>query len=60
MATVLLVERVEAARNATRLGEWKQALELLDVDGASDSTECLEVRAEASYGAGDFEGCVGS
>ncbi len=60
MATDALRERVEAARNATRLGEWKQALELLDVDGASDSTECLEVRAEASYGAGDFEGCVGS
>ncbi len=60
MAIVLLVELVEAARNATRRGEWNRALELLDVDGASGSAECLELRAEAFYGAGDFEGCVES
>jgi tetratricopeptide (TPR) repeat protein len=60
MATDALAERVEAARRAMGLGEWIQALALLDVAGASDSAECLEVRAEASYGAGDFEGCVGA
>ena len=42
------------------LGEWTQALDLLDIDGASDSADCLEARAEAAYGAGDFEACVGS
>ncbi len=42
------------------LAEWTQALDLLDVDGACDSVECLEARAEAEYGAGDFERCVGS
>ncbi len=60
MATDALAERVEAARSAIRVGDWQQALQLLDVDGAGNSADCLEMRAEASYGAGDFEGCVGS
>ncbi len=60
MATDAPGERVEAARNAARLGEWQQALELLEIEGASASPECLEVRAEAFYGAGNFEECVGS
>jgi tetratricopeptide (TPR) repeat protein len=42
------------------LGEWTHALDLLVVDGASDSADWLEARAEAAYGAGDFDGCVGS
>ncbi|MGB7879350.1 MAG: hypothetical protein WBL31_11350 [Ilumatobacteraceae bacterium] len=60
MATDALAERVRAARRAMELGEWTQALDLLDIDGASDSADCLEARAEAAYGAGDFEACVGS
>ncbi|HUS43817.1 MAG TPA: hypothetical protein VMY16_14230 [Ilumatobacteraceae bacterium] len=58
MATDQLAERVEAARTAIRLGEWQQAIDLLDVDGARESAECLEALAEASYGAGSFEACI--
>jgi tetratricopeptide (TPR) repeat protein len=49
---------VDAARRAIRDGEWRQALDRLRGPEADSSPECLEARAEAAYGAGDFEGCV--
>ncbi len=60
MATDALAERVRAARRAMELGDWTEAVHLLDVEGAAGSADCLEARAEAAYGAGDFDGCVGS
>jgi hypothetical protein len=48
---------IEDARAFVALGEWQAALESLEgVDGAS--TDGLELRAQAAYGAGDLEGCV--
>lgn len=49
---------VAAARRAIREGEWRQALDSLRGQEADSSPECLEARAEAAYGAGDFEGSV--
>ncbi len=60
MATDALGERVRGARRAMEQGEWAEAVRLLDVEGAADSADCLEARAEAAYGAGDFDGCIGS
>jgi tetratricopeptide (TPR) repeat protein len=51
-------DRVAAARRAIREGQWRQALDSVCGEDASSSPECLEVRAEAAYGVGDFEGCV--
>ena len=39
-------------------GRWREALDLVAGEDASSSAECLEVRAQAAYGAGDFEVCV--
>jgi hypothetical protein len=60
MGTEPLDDRVEAARRSILLGEWSEALDLLDGEEALTSPACLEARAEAFYGAGDFEACVGS
>lgn len=47
------------ARAATERGEWSRAVELLDiVDRSGVSAEALELRAQAHYGGGDFEGSV--
>jgi tetratricopeptide (TPR) repeat protein len=53
-------ERIDAARRAIALGDWSRALDSLEIDPSMESTELLELRADALYGAGDFEGCVGS
>lgn len=53
-------KRVAAARRAIRDGAWRSALDSLSGEEASSSPECLELRAEAAYGAGDLEGCVQS
>ncbi len=47
------------ARRAVELGDWTTALELLDSDADElDAAERLELRAQASYGAGEFEASV--
>jgi tetratricopeptide (TPR) repeat protein len=53
-----LDERLADARRSVRQGRWREALDLVAGDEASASPECLEVRAKAAYGAGDFEVCV--
>jgi tetratricopeptide (TPR) repeat protein len=53
-----LEERLAEARRSVSRGRWGEALELVEGDDASASPACLEVRAEAAYGAGDFEVCV--
>jgi tetratricopeptide (TPR) repeat protein len=53
-----LDERLADARRSVSEGRWREALELVSGEDASSSAECLEVRAEAAYGAGDFEVCV--
>jgi tetratricopeptide (TPR) repeat protein len=58
MTTDALAERIDSARRAIRVGQWHEAIDLLDVEGARDSTAGLEVLADASYGAGRFEACV--
>jgi tetratricopeptide (TPR) repeat protein len=51
-------ERVAVARRAIHDGQWGRALDALSGPDAGSSPECVETRAEAAYGAGDFEGCV--
>jgi tetratricopeptide (TPR) repeat protein len=53
-----LDERLADARRSVSEGRWRAALDLLAGEDANSSAECLEVRAEAAYGAGDFEACV--
>ena len=53
-------ELVRSAREALARGDWQVALDLISSDEGSRSPACLEVRAEAAYGAGDFERCIGS
>jgi tetratricopeptide (TPR) repeat protein len=55
-----LADRVDLARRAMRAGRWREALDAVSDEDVAVSPELLEVRAEAAYGAGDFEGCVGS
>lgn len=59
MGTEALDERVVAARRAIRDGQWRRALDALS-DEVCSSPDCFELRAEAAYGAGDFEVCVQS
>jgi tetratricopeptide (TPR) repeat protein len=48
-----------AVSEAAGRGEWQRALDLLDGCGHEMSSAAgLELRAQASYGAGDFEGSV--
>jgi hypothetical protein len=48
---------IKDARAQVARGEWQAALESLEgVPGSS--SEGLELRAQAAYGAGDLEGCV--
>ena len=63
MAPHRLDERIAAARREIASGDWHAAVDVLALDASADaaeSAELLELRAEALYGAGDFEGCVGS
>jgi tetratricopeptide (TPR) repeat protein len=53
-------ERIDVGRRAIARGDWSEALDALEIDPSTQSAELLELRAEALYGAGDFEGCVGS
>ena len=46
---------VDEARAALDRGDWRRALELLAGENTDDS---LQIRAAASYGAGDLEGTV--
>ena len=50
--------RVAVAQQAIRRGDWRVALDAVGDDDVLQSPECLELRAEAAYGAGDFERCV--
>ena len=59
MGIEALDERVVAARRAIRDGQWRRALDALS-DEVCSSPDCFELRAEAAYGAGDFEVCVES
>ena len=52
-------EVVASAREALAQGHWQRALDLVGGDEAATSPECLELGAEAAYGAGDFERCIG-
>jgi tetratricopeptide (TPR) repeat protein len=60
MADDGLDARLGAARAAIRMGEWRRALEVLDAADPGESAEFLQLRAEAAYGAGEFETCVSS
>ena len=51
---------VEAARAAVDRGDWVGALELVSGPDADRDVEALEVRAQAAYGAGEFETAVGA
>lgn len=41
-------------------GEWARALTLLDAATGPEGQVAVELRAQAAYGAGDLEGCVGA
>ena len=48
-----------AVRVAVEQGDWRTALDaLVAVPVDVDRAEALELRAQAAYGAGDFEVCV--
>lgn len=50
---------LDEARAALEQAEWQRALELLASSGPAASTAAgLELRAQAAYGSGDFEGAV--
>jgi hypothetical protein len=50
---------LQAARVAVERGDWQLALDLLEEIGpAAESAEGLELRAQATYGNGDFEPSV--
>lgn len=52
-------DRLAEARAAVGRGEWQVALDLLSgVEGDEARAGALELRANAAYGAGDFEGAV--
>ena len=48
------------ARQAIAQGDWQRALEAMSGADVPDTPERLELRADAAYGAGDFERCVES
>ena len=48
------------ARHAIARGDWQRALEATSDHDTPDTPERLELRADAAYGAGDFERCVES
>jgi hypothetical protein len=51
--------RLEEARDAATQGQWRRVLDLLAPGGAdARSAAGLELRAQASYGAGDFDDAV--
>lgn len=52
------VDALVDAREALAQGRWHAALERLDDLGAAGGPVALELRAQASYGAGDLEGAV--
>ena len=52
-------DHLDEARAAVGQGEWQRALDLIASSGsAAASAAGLELRAQASYGNGDFEGAV--
>lgn len=51
-------DRLDEARAAAGRGDWQQALDLLAAGGESSSAAALELRAQASYASGDFDGAV--
>ena len=52
-------DHLDGARAAVEHGEWQRALDLLASSGPTASTAPgLELRAQAMYGNGDFEGAV--
>ena len=49
------------ARAAAERGDWQRALDLAASNGSAGSSAAwLELRAQASYGNGDFDGAVSS
>ncbi|HEX6423561.1 MAG TPA: hypothetical protein VFZ79_08790 [Acidimicrobiales bacterium] len=56
---ITLKGALDEARSAIERGEWERALRMCtEGDDATSRSEVLELRAQASYGAGDLEGCV--
>ncbi len=52
-------DRLGDLRKAVGHGEWQLALGMVAEGGfEASNAECLELRAQASYGNGDFEDCV--
>jgi hypothetical protein len=50
---------LDEARAAVGQAQWQRALDLLDAGGpGATSAEGFELRAQAAYGSGDFEGAV--
>jgi len=54
------VDECANARLAISEGDWQRALDALSGVDVSGSPEGLELRADAAYGAGEFERCVES
>jgi tetratricopeptide (TPR) repeat protein len=54
------VDECAIARQAISEGDWQRALDALSDVDVSGSPEGLELRADAAYGAGEFERCVES
>lgn len=53
-------DHLTAVRGAVHDGEWQNALDELSANPAARSPEGLELRAQAAYGAGDFDECIAS
>jgi hypothetical protein len=51
-------DHLAVVRGAVHDGEWQHALDELSKNPAARSAEGLELRAQAAYGAGDFDGCI--
>jgi tetratricopeptide (TPR) repeat protein len=51
---------VDAALEAVERGDWVRALELVSGPEADRSSEALELRARAAYGAGELEAAIGA
>jgi tetratricopeptide (TPR) repeat protein len=54
------LDECAVARRAIAQGDWRRALDAVSGTDVPDTPEVLELRAEAAYGAGEFERCVES
>ena len=51
-------DHLAPVREAVHQGAWQAALDGLSAYPAARSPEAIELRAQAAYGAGDFEDCI--